>query len=45
MLGELALVYIGTTLAFSILGVLCLSYYPITRSHHADSVRRLHEGS
>ena len=45
VLGELALVYIGTTLAFSILGVLCLSYYPITRSHHADSVRRLHEGS
>ena len=36
MLGELALVYIGTTLAFSILGVLCLSLYPITRSYHAD---------
>lgn len=43
-LSALAFVYVGLTACFSIIAIICLSFYPITREGHAASLRRLQDG-
>ncbi len=43
-LSSLAFVYVGLTASFSIVAIICLSFYPITREGHAASLRRLQDG-
>lgn len=43
-LSSLAFVYIGLTASLSAIAIICLSFYPITRQGHADSLRRLQDG-
>lgn len=42
-LNALATTFILTSAALSIVGIACLSFYPITRAHQAELVRRLEE--
>ncbi len=44
-LDSLATVYIGLTVGLSVIAMICLSFYPITREAHAESLRRLEGGN
>jgi GPH family glycoside/pentoside/hexuronide:cation symporter len=41
VLDRLALIHISATATMSVLAIACLAFYPITRTHHAETVRRL----
>ena len=43
VLSSLALIYILATTFVSVMAIVCLAYYPITRSHHDNNIRRLSE--
>lgn len=43
-LSTLAIVYVALTFSLSAVAVICLSFYPITREAHAESLRRLQAG-
>jgi GPH family glycoside/pentoside/hexuronide:cation symporter len=43
VLSSLAVIYILATTFVSVMAIVCLAYYPITRSHHDDNIRRLGE--
>ncbi|MFT3810502.1 MAG: MFS transporter [Micropepsaceae bacterium] len=43
-LDSLATIYIALTVGLSLVAIVCLSFYPITREGHADALRRLGNG-
>lgn len=43
VLDSLAIVYVAATAGLFLLAIACLSFYPITRRHHDEALRRLKE--
>ena len=43
VMSHLVMVYLTTSVVVSGLAILCLSFYPLTRAHHAEALRKLAE--